>query len=182
MSISPLSPNLCNHPAVRKTRTLSHTPDDPVGSESLFRLCLAHPDMDLQALLFQALDVVMWISGQQVIRLRLQGSIDNIQGILVLSNGCLCTLDLRVKQPAALAFELHGRRGLLQYDDFAHPGILFQPAAEPSQNLMPWSEQCQPRPQEPDAFPMQEDVEKIWQAALFSLSSGEVWQTTEVTA
>jgi hypothetical protein len=138
--------------------------------------------MDLKALLFQALDVVMWVSGQQVIRMRLEGRVENLQSLLVLSNGCLCTLDLRAKQPATLAFELHGRRGLLQYDDFAHPGIWFQPAGELAHNLMPWPEQCQPRLQEPEAFPTQEEVERMWKAALDCLSSGEVWQTTQVTA
>jgi hypothetical protein len=177
-----LSPRLRHHPAVQKAHALSRSPDDPVGPPSLFRLRLAHPDLDLTALLFQALDAVLWMSGQRVTCLRLQGTGDDTQGLLVLGDGCLCTLDLRVKQPAALAFERHGRWGLLQYDDMANPGIWFQPATEPALNLMAWLEQCQPGPEEAKAFPSQADVERIWRAALASLASGEVWQAAEVAA
>jgi hypothetical protein len=179
---SPPSPRLRHHPAVQKAHVLSHSPDDPVGPPSLFRLRLAHPDMDLKALLFQGLDAVLWVSGQRVTRLRLQGTGDDTQGLLVLGDGCLCTLDLRAEQPAALAFELHGRRGLLQYDDIANSGIWFQPATEPTRNLMAWSEQCQPGPKEAEAFPSQADVEETWRAALDSLASGKVWQAAEAAA
>lgn len=175
-----LSPCLRHHPAVQKARPLSRSSDDPIGPLSLFRLRLAHPDMDLKALLFQALDAVLWMSGQRVTRLRLQGTGDDTQGLLVLGDGCLCTLDLWVKQPAALVFELHGRRGLLQYDDMANPAIWLQLATEPARNLMAWSEQCQPGPEEAKAFPSQADVEETWRAALASLASGEVWQAAEV--
>ncbi len=181
MADSSLSPGLRYHPAVQKTRALSRTPDDPVGPPSLFRLHLAHPDMDLEALLFQALDAVLWVSGQRVTRLRLQGTRDDAQGLLVLGDGCLCTLDLRARQPAALAFELHGRRGLLQYDDTANPGIWLQLVTEPARNLMAWPEQCQPRPEEAGAFPSQADVERMWRAALASLASGKAWRAGEVT-
>jgi hypothetical protein len=136
--------------------------------------------MDLKALLFQALDAVLWVSGQPVIRLRLQGTGDDTQGLLVLGDGCLCTLDLRAAQPTGLAFELHGRRGLLQYDDMANPCIWFQPATEPAHNLMAWPEQCQPGPEEAKAFPSQADVERTWRAALDSLASGEVRRAAEV--
>ena len=180
MADSPLSPCLRHHPAVQRARTLSRSSDDPVGPPSLFRLRLAHPDMGLKALLFQALDAVLWMSGQRVTRLRLQGTGDDTQGLLVLGDGGLCTLDLRAEQPAALAFELHGRRGLLQYDDMANPGIWFQPATEPALSLMAWPEQCQPGPEEAKAFPSQADVERTWRAALASLASGEVWQAAEV--
>ena len=180
MADSPLSPRLRHHPAVQKARALSRSLDDPVGSPSLFRLRLAHPDMDLKALLFQALDAVLWVSGQGVTRLRLQGTGDDIQGLLVLGDGCLCTLDLRAEQPTALAFELHGRRGLLQYDDMANPSIWLQPMTEPARNLMAWPEQCQPGPEEAEAFPSQADVERTWRAALASLAGGEVWQAAEV--
>jgi predicted dehydrogenase len=179
MTISLPCPHLRYHPAMQKARALSHSPDDPIGSPSLFRLRLAHPDLDLHAILFQALDALAWVSEQRVSRLRLQGTEDAAHGLLVLSDGCLCTLDLWAKQPAVLAFELHGRRGLLQYDDLAHPGILFQPAGESSQNLIPWFVQCQPK--EPETSPIQEGVEKIWHVALHSLSSGEVWQAAEMT-
>jgi hypothetical protein len=138
--------------------------------------------MGLETLLFQALDAVLWVSGQRVTRLRLQGTGDYVQGLLVLADGCLCTFDLRAKQPAALAFELHGRRGLLQYDDAANSGIWLQPAAEPAQNLMAWPEQCPPGPEEPEAFPSPADVERIWRAALDSLTGGEVWHAVEVAA
>jgi hypothetical protein len=174
------SPRLRHHPAVQKARALSHSSDDPVGRPSLFRLRLAHPDLDLKALLFQALDAVLWVSGQRVTRLRLQGSGDDTQGLLVLGDGCLCTLDLRARQPAALAFELHGRRGLLQYDDMAYSGIWFQPATEPARNLMTWPEQCRPGPEEAEGFPSQADVERTWRVALDNLSDGEVWQAEEV--
>ena len=180
MADIPRSPRLRHHPAVQEARALSRSPDDPVGPPSLFRLRLAHPDMDLKALLFQALDALLWASGQGVTRLRLQGTGDDIQGLLILGDGCLCTLDLRAGQPAALAFELHGQRGLLQYDDIAHSGIWFQPATEPAHNLMAWSEQCQPVPEEVEAFPSQADVERTWRVALDSLSDGEVWQAEEV--
>jgi hypothetical protein len=180
MAIPLLSPHLRYHPAVQKARALCRTPDDPVGPPSLLRLRLAHPDMDLEALLFQALDAVLWVSGQRVTRLRLQGIGDDAQGLLVLDEGCLCTLDLRAGQPAALALELHGRRGLLQYDDTAHPGIWLQPVTEPARNLLAWPEQCQPRPEEAEAFPPQADVERTWRAALASLASGEAWQAAEV--
>jgi predicted dehydrogenase len=182
MADIPRSPRLRHHPAVQKARALSQSSDNPVGRPSLFRLHLAHPDLDLKALLFQALDAMLWVSRQRVTRLRLQGSGDDTQGLLVLGDGCLCTLDLRARQPAALAFELHGRRGLLQYDDMAYSGIWFQSATEPARNLMAWPEQCQPGPEEAEAFPLQADVERIWQAALDSLASGEVWQTAEVAA
>jgi hypothetical protein len=174
------SPHLRYHPALGKARALSHTADDPVGLPSLFRLRLAHPDMDLDALLFQALDAVLWLSGQRVIRLRLQGSGDDAQGLLVLGDGCLCTLDLRAGQPAALAFELHGQRGLLQYDDTANPGIWLQPAARPARNLMVWPEQCPPGPEAAEAFPSQDDVEGLRRVALSSLAGGQVWQGAEV--
>jgi hypothetical protein len=180
MADSSLSPRLRHHPAVQKAHVLSRSPDDPVGPPSLFRLRLAHPDMDLKALLFQALDAVLWMSGQGVTRLRSQGTRDDIQGLLILGDGCLCTLDLRAGQPAALAFELYGQRGLLQYDDIAHSGIWFQPVTEPARNLMAWPEQCQPGPEKAEAFPSQADVERTWQAALASLASGEVWQAAEV--
>jgi len=180
MANSPLSPHLRHHPAVQRAHALSCSSDDPVGPPSLFRLRLAHPDMDLKALLFQALDAVLWVSGQRVTRLRLQGTRNDTQGLLVLGDGCLCTLDLRAEQPAALAFELHGRRGLLQYDDMANPGIWLQPATEPGRNLMAWPEQCQPGPEEAEAFPSQADVERAWRAALASLAGGEVWQAAEV--
>ncbi len=177
---SALSPGLRYHPAVQKARALSHTPDDPVGPPSLFRLHLAHPDMDIEALLFQALDAVLWVSGQRVARLRWQGAEDDAQGLLALDEGCLCTLDLRAGQPAALAFELHGRRGLLQYDDTANPSIWLQPRAEPARHLLAWPEQCQPRPEEAEAFPSQAEVARMWRAALDSLASGEAWQAAEV--
>lgn len=180
MTDSLLSPRLRHHPAVQKARALSRSPDDPVGPPSLFRLRLAHPDMDLKALLFQALDAVLWVSGQQVTRLRLQGTGEDTQSLLVLGDGCLCTLALRAARSATLAFELHGQRGLLQYDDMANPSIWFQPVTQPARNLVAWPEQCQPGPEEVSAFPSQADVERIWQAALASLTSGEVWQTAEV--
>jgi hypothetical protein len=143
-------------------------------------LHLAHLDIDLKALLFQALDAVLWVSGQRVTRLRLQGTEEDTQGLLILGDGCLCTLDLRAGQPAALAFELHGQRGLVQYDHIAHSGIWFQPVTEPARNLMAWPEQCQLGPEKAEAFPSQVDVERMWQAALASLASGEVWQAAEV--
>lgn len=177
---SPLSPRLRHHPAVQKAYALSHTPGGPVGPPSLFRLCLAHPDMNLEDLLFQALDAMLWVSGRRVTRLRLQGTGDDAQGLLVLDNGCLCTLDLRAGQPTALAFELHGQRGLLQYDDVANPGIWFQPVTEPARNLMAWPEQCQPQLEEADLFLSQADVERICQAALGSLAGGKVWHAAEV--
>ncbi len=180
MTDSPLSPRLRHHPAMQRARTLSCSPDGPVGPPSLFRLRLVHPDMDLQALLFQALDAVLWVSGQQVTRLRLQGTGEDTQGLLVLGDGCLCTLDLQAERPAAMAFELHGQRGLLQYDDTTNPSIWFQPVTQPARNLVAWPEQCQPTLGEAEAFPLQADVERIWQAALASLTSGEVWQTAEV--
>jgi hypothetical protein len=180
MADSPLSPRLRYHPAVQRARTLSRSPEDPVGPPSLFRLRLTHPDMDLKALLFQALDAVLWVSRHRVTRLRLQGTGDDIQGLLVLSDGCLCTLDLWAARPVVLAFELHGRRGLLQYDDIAHSGIWFQPANKPARNLIAWPEQCQPGPEEAEAFPSQADVERTWRAALGSLASGEIWQAAEV--
>ncbi len=176
MDNSPPSPILRYHPAVQKTRALSHTSDDPIGPPSLFRLRLAHPDMDLEALLFQALDAVLWVSGRRVTRLRWQGSGNEAQGLLVLDDGCLCILDLRARQPAALAFELHGQRGLLRYDDTANPGIWLQPVAEPARHLMAWPEQRQPGPEEAEAFPSQAEVERMRRAALTSLTSGEVWQ------
>jgi len=180
MADTPRSPRLRHHPAVQKARALSRSPDDPVGPPSLFRMRLAHPDMDLNALLFQALDAVLCVSGQRVTRLRLQGAGNGTQGLLVLGDGCLCTLYLRAARPAALSFELHGQRGLLQYDDTAYSGIWFQPATEPARNLMAWPEQCQPGPEEAEAFPLQADVERTWRAALDSLASGEVWQAAEV--
>jgi hypothetical protein len=173
------SPRLRYHPALQKARVLSHSSENPVGSPSLFRLRLAHPDMDLAVLLYQALDAVLWMSGQAVARLRLQGSGDDGQGLLVLDDGCLCTLDLRGGQPATLAFELHGQRGLLHYDDTASPGIWLQPVAEPVRNLMAWLEQCQPRPEDGKIFPSQTEVEKLWSAARASLADGQVWQATE---
>ncbi|MDH4135158.1 MAG: hypothetical protein OEW09_00350 [Anaerolineae bacterium] len=180
MADSPLSPCLRHHPAVQKAHALSRSPDDPVGPLSLFRLRLAHPDMDLKVLLFQALDAVLWVSGQRVTRLRLQGAGNGTQGLLVLGDGCLCTLELWAEQPAVLAFELHGQRGLLQYDDMAHYGIWFQPPTEPARNLMAWPEQCQPGPEEAEAFPSQADVERTRRAALDSLAGGQVWQAAEV--
>jgi len=180
MADSLLSPRLRHHPAIQRARTLSRSPDDPIGAPSLFRLRLAHPDMDLKALLFQALDAVLWVSGQQVTRLRLQGAGEDTQGLLVLGDRCLCTLDLQAEQPAALAFELHGRRGLLQYDDMANPSIWFQPVAQPARNLVAWPEQCQPAPGEAEAFPLRADVERTWRVALASLASGEVWQAAEM--
>ena len=176
----PRSPRLRHHPAVQKARALSRSSDDPVGPPSLFRLRLAHPDVDLKALLFQALDAVLWVSGQRVTRLRLQGVGNDTQGLLVLGDGCLCTLDLRAGQPAALAFELHGQRGLLQYDDMTNSGIWLQLEAEATRNLIAWPEQCQPGPEEAEAFPSQADVERTWRAALASLAGGEVWQAAEV--
>jgi hypothetical protein len=136
--------------------------------------------MDLKALLFEALDAVLWVSGQSVARLRLQSSGNDSQGLLVLNDGCLCTLDLRVGQPATFAFELHGRRGLLGYDDTANQGIWFQPTTEPAQNLMAWPEQPQTSPESADAFPSQAEVAKVWRAALASLTDGQVWQAAEV--
>lgn len=180
MADIPRSPRLRHHPAVQKAHVLSRSSDDPVGPPSLFRLHLAHPDLDLKALLFQALDAVLWVSGHRVTRLRLQGTGDDTQGLLVLGDGCLCTLDLRAGQPAALAFELHGRRGLLQYNDTASTGIWFQPVTEPARDLMAWPEQCQPVPEEVEAFPSQADVERTWRVALDSLSDGEVRQAAEV--
>jgi len=180
MTISLQSPRLRYHPAIQKARALAHSPDGPIGLPSLFRLRLAHPDMDLQAIFLQALDALVCLSEQRVSRLRFQGTETTAHGLLVLSDGCLCTLDLCTKQPAALAFELHGSRGLMQYDDLSHAGILFQPTSEPPQNLTPWFEQCPP--QEPETFPLPEDVERIWQSALESLSSGQVWQAAGTTA
>lgn len=179
MADSPLSPRLRHHPAVQKTRALFRTPDDPVGPPSLFWMRLAHPDMGLEALLLQALDAMLWISGQRVVRLRLQGTGDDAHGLLILGDGCLCTLDLLVGQPASLAFEVHGQRGLLQYDDTTSPGIWLQAVSEPARNLMIWLEQCQPGSEEVEAFPLKADIERTWRAALSSLSSGEVWQATE---
>lgn len=176
---SPLSPYLRYHPAVQKARALSHSADDPVGPPSLFRLRLAHPDMGLKALLFQALDAVLWLSGQGVARLRLQGTGDSGQGLLVLGDGCLCTLDLQAGQAAALTFELHGQRGLLGYDDTASQGIWLQPAIEPAHNLKAWPEQCQPGIEEAGIFPSQAEVERLWWAALTSLAGGQVWQAVE---
>ena len=180
MADSALSPHLRYHPSLQKARALSLSPDDPVGHLSLFRLRLAHPEVDLKALLFQALDAVLWVSGQSVARLRFQGTEDDSQGLLVLGGGCLCTLDLRAGRPAVLAFELHGRQGLLQYDDTAGQGIWLQPETGPAHNLVGWSEQCQPRPEEEEAFPSQAEVERLWDAALAGLADGEVWQGEEV--
>jgi predicted dehydrogenase len=180
MADSALSPHVRYHPAVQKARALFHSPDDPVGHPSLLRLRLAHPKMDLTALLFQALDAVLWVSGQGVARLRLQGFGDDSQGLLVLNDGCLCTLDLQAGQPALFAFELHGQRGLLRYDDTANQGIWLQPVTEPARNLMDWSEQCQPRPEDEEAYPSQAEVERLGNAALASLADGEVWQGQEV--
>lgn len=179
MDLSPLSSLLRCHPAVQKARAVTRSPDDPIGPPSLFRLRLAHPDMDLRALLFQALDAVLWVSGRQVTRLRLQGTGGDAQGLLVLDDGCLCTLDLQAGQHAALSFELHGQRGLVQYDDMADTGIWHQPATEPARNLMPWLGQCHPVPEETQAFPSQADVERVWRAALASLSDGDIWQAEE---
>lgn len=176
------SPRLRHHPAVQKARALALSPDDPVGSPSLLRLRLAHPDMDLETLLFQALDAALWVSGQPVARLRLQGVGNDGQALLALRNGCLCTLDLQAGQPAALAFELHGQRGLLKYDDTANPGIWLQPGAEPACNLMAWLEQCQPGPEEVEIFPSPAEVERVWQAALTSLANGQAWQAAGVEA
>lgn len=176
---SSLSPHLRYHPALQKTRALSNSSDDPVGPPSLLRLCLAHPKMDLETLLFQALDAVLWVSGQGIARLRMQGTEDDSQGLLVLGEGCLCTLDLRAGQPADFAFELHGQRGLLHYDDTAHQGIWLQPVTGLARNLMAWPEQCLPRREGEEPFPSQAEVERVWHAALTSLASGEVWQHEE---
>jgi hypothetical protein len=138
--------------------------------------------MDIETLLFQALDAMLWLSGQQVARLRLQGTGDDGQGLLVLSDGCLCTLDLGAGQPAALALELHGQRGLLSYDDTASQGIWLQPQTEPARNLMTWSGECQPRSDEGEIFPTQAEIERLWRAALTSLDDGQVWQAAEVGA
>jgi hypothetical protein len=167
---------------MQKTRALFRTPDDPVGPPSLFRMRLAYPEMDLEALLLQALDAMLWISGQRVVRLRFQGTGDDAHGLLVLGDGCLCTLDLWAGQPATLAFELHGQRGLLQYDDTATPGIWLQAMTEPACNLITWPEYCQPRIEEAEIFPSQAEVERIWRAALASLADGHVWQAAEVAA
>lgn len=178
---SSLSPHLRYHPALQKTRALSNSSDDPVGPPSLLRLRLAHPKMDLKTLLFQALDAVLWVSGQGIARLRLQGTEDDSQGLLVLGEGWLCTLDLRTGQPADFAFELHGQRGLLHYDDTANQGIWLQTTTEPAQNLMAWLEQCKPSPEGAKTFPSQAEVEKVWRAALASLTDGQVWQAAEVS-
>jgi len=139
--------------------------------------------MDLKAILFQALDALVWVSGQRVARLRLQGSEGDAQGVLILEDGCLCTLDLRAGQPAGLAFEVHGSRGLVQYDDMSNSCAWLQPANEPARNLMPWSEQCRrPAIEGAQPFPSQADVERVWRAALASLADGEVWQAEEVAA
>lgn len=174
-----LSPHLRYHPAVQKARTLSRSQDDPVGPLSLFRLRLAHPDMDFKILLFQALDVVLWLSGQAVARLRWQGTGDDGQGLLILSGGCLCTVDLQAGQAAALALELHGQRGLLHYDDTTSQGIWLHSIAEPARNLMTWPEQCQSRSEEGETFPTQAEVERLWRAALTSLADGQVRQAAE---
>ncbi len=173
------SPRLRDHPAVQKAHELSRSSDDPVGPLSLFRLHLAHSDLDVKALLLQALDAVLWVSGQRVARLRLQGTGGDTQGLLVLGNGCLCTVDLQPGQPAALSFEIHGRRGLLQYNDTANTGIWFQPLTEATRNLMAWPEQCQGGLEWAEGFPSQTDLDRTWQAAMESLSDGEVWQAPE---
>ena len=87
MSISPLIPYLRYHPAMRKTHGIFRSIDDPVGLPALYRLQLAYP-VELQVLLAQALDAILWVSGQKIIRLRMLESGNCIQALLVLSNGC----------------------------------------------------------------------------------------------
>ncbi len=179
MDTVPRVPPLRHHPAMKETRALIHSPDDPVGALSLFRVRLAHPELDLNELIFQALDALLRVTGDRVVRLRMQDSGGNLQGLLVLSGGCLCTLDLSAHHACTLQFELHGRRGQLQYDETPDSGVWFQPVAEAFHNLRPWTDLCELVSGEQQTPPSYIEVEKIRRAALDSLAGQEIWEAVE---